>query len=101
MGFEYCGYEIESPKFNALMVASTKSANEKQIPMPEHAPEEAEIRPSWTRILILAIGVGLLLAVVYLSPLRNYLSHLHEVSAQLRSYGSFAPLILTLSTGVQ
>jgi uncharacterized membrane protein YdjX (TVP38/TMEM64 family) len=82
------------------MVAGTNHFEQKQLPIAEQDRDEAEIRPSWTRILLLAVGVGILLIVVYLSPLRQYLSHLRDVSEQVRSFGSFAPLVLMFGVAV-
>lgn len=47
--------------------------------------------------MILAAVVGVLLAVVYLSPLRSYLGRWREISDSLRSLGLLGPAVLTLS----
>jgi uncharacterized membrane protein YdjX (TVP38/TMEM64 family) len=61
---------------------------------------EPELKPSWRKVLLLAVVVCGLLAVVYLSPLREYLGRLHELSDYLRGLGFLAPLVLTLSVAV-
>ena len=73
-------------------------------PMDEQRPQvagaaggEAEARPPWTKILLLAAVVGALLAVVYLSPLRDYLGRAREISEHVRALGMLAPLVLTIS----
>jgi uncharacterized membrane protein YdjX (TVP38/TMEM64 family) len=43
---------------------------------------------------LLAIGVGVLLTVVYLSPLRDYAGRAREIRAYLRGFGLWAPLVL-------
>lgn len=64
------------------------------------AESEMEAKPAWRNIALLALGAGLLLAVVYLSPLRHYHGRLREVSEYLRSLGLLAPLVLTGSVAV-
>lgn len=56
--------------------------------------------PPWRRILVLAIGAGVLLAIVYLSPLRGYLGRLRDVSDQIRGWGALAPVALTAGIAV-
>jgi uncharacterized membrane protein YdjX (TVP38/TMEM64 family) len=84
----------------ALMAAGTKTIDENQPSVLEPDPGEIEPRPSWGKIIILAACVGVLLTVAYVSPLRNYLSQWREVSAQIRSFGTLAPLVLTVSVAV-
>ena len=61
---------------------------------------EAAAGPAWRKIVFLAIGAGILLAVLYASPLRVYLSRWHEVSRDIRNFGPLAPLVLTVSVAV-
>jgi uncharacterized membrane protein YdjX (TVP38/TMEM64 family) len=82
------------------MAAGTKPVEEKQLSMPEESLGESEIRPSWRKILLLALGVSVLLIIVYLSPLRQYLGHLREVSERVRSFGALAPLVLMVGVAV-
>jgi uncharacterized membrane protein YdjX (TVP38/TMEM64 family) len=82
------------------MTVETKPAQEKPPLPPEIDPPQVEPGPSWKKIAILAIGAGILLTVIYLSPLRAYLGHWHEVSQGIRSFGALAPLVLTLSVAV-
>jgi uncharacterized membrane protein YdjX (TVP38/TMEM64 family) len=77
-----------------------KPADEPRPPeLLEAEPESAADLP-WRKILLLALAAGLLLAVVYFSPLRHYLGHLREVSDSIRGLGVLAPLVLTLSVAV-
>lgn len=76
-------------------------------PMDEQRPQvagaaggEAEARPPWPKILLLAAVVGALLAVVYLSPLRDYLGRAREISEHVRALGMLAPVVLTFSVAV-
>lgn len=55
----------------------------------------AEAKPPWRRIVFLAILVAAFLAVVYLSPLRQYLGKVQELSQSIRGLGFLAPLVLT------
>jgi uncharacterized membrane protein YdjX (TVP38/TMEM64 family) len=48
-------------------------------------------------MLLLAAGAGVLLTIVYLSPLREYHGRLREVSEDIRSFGALAPLVLMIS----
>jgi uncharacterized membrane protein YdjX (TVP38/TMEM64 family) len=71
------------------------------MPVELDAPETAtDQSPSWIKMAFLAIGAGLLLTVVYYSPLKQYLSHWHEVSEQIRSYGALAPLVVVAGVAV-
>jgi uncharacterized membrane protein YdjX (TVP38/TMEM64 family) len=76
------------------MAAVTKQIDVKQPSTADQNPDPNGIRPSWAKILVFAAGVGVLLTIVYLSPLRHYLGHLREISQQVRSFGAWAPLIL-------
>jgi len=48
----------------------------------------------WRKVAALAIGLGALLVLVYFSPLRQYLGRGLEVSQQIRSFGTLAPLVV-------
>jgi uncharacterized membrane protein YdjX (TVP38/TMEM64 family) len=50
--------------------------------------------------VVLALLVAVLLGIVYLSPLRDYLGRVRELSASIRGMGMLAPLVLTLSVAV-
>jgi uncharacterized membrane protein YdjX (TVP38/TMEM64 family) len=54
----------------------------------------------WGKILVLALVVLALLGIVYLSPLRDYLSRVREVSDSIKRLGLFGPLVLTGSVAV-
>ena len=57
----------------------------------------AASKPPWRKFVVLAAVVAALLALVYLSPLRQYLGRLREISDHLRALGWLAPLVLTFS----
>lgn len=78
------------------MTAGTKPIDNKLPSAAAANPGDPEARPSWKKIALFAAGVGVLLTVVYVSPLRDYLSRLREVSEQVRSFGALAPLVLTI-----
>jgi uncharacterized membrane protein YdjX (TVP38/TMEM64 family) len=62
-------------------------------PLPATGPgPEVEARPPWRKLLFLGALVAVLLALVYLSPLRDYLRRAPEVSKWLRGLGLWAPL---------
>lgn len=60
----------------------------------------AEVKPPWRKMGVLALVVIGLLAVVYLSPLREWLGRLKEVSEWVKGLGFWAPLIFTLTVAV-
>ncbi len=82
------------------MAAGTKPIDAGQLAPVEQERDEALLRPSWIKILILAVGAGVLLTVVYFSPLRHYLGHLREASEQVRSFGPLAPVVLAAAVAV-
>jgi uncharacterized membrane protein YdjX (TVP38/TMEM64 family) len=57
-------------------------------------------KPPWRRIVALGAIVGLVLALVYLSPLRAWLGRLREVSDQVRGMGVLAPLVVVTGIAV-
>jgi uncharacterized membrane protein YdjX (TVP38/TMEM64 family) len=59
-----------------------------------------ETRPSWWKVLTLALVVCGLLAIVYFSPLRAYLGRLRDVSEQIRGLGWLGPLVTVLGVGL-
>jgi len=81
-----------------MVLGMTAGANPMTEPRPqlsETAEGGVAARPPWRRIALLAVIVGVLLAIVYLSPLRAYLGRLREVSEQIRGLGILAPLVVT------
>ncbi len=61
---------------------------------------EAEAKPPWKRMMFLALLAAVLLAIVYLSPLRAYLGRVQEWKADFRALGVWAPVVLTLGIAV-
>jgi uncharacterized membrane protein YdjX (TVP38/TMEM64 family) len=61
---------------------------------------QADAKPPWRRIAFLALLVGVLLAIVYASPLRDHLSKARELSEDIRQLGWMGPFVLTLSVAV-
>jgi uncharacterized membrane protein YdjX (TVP38/TMEM64 family) len=55
---------------------------------------DRSLRRSWVKLVVLAAAMGVLLTVVYFSPLRDYLNRLREVSQQIRGFGALAPLVV-------
>jgi uncharacterized membrane protein YdjX (TVP38/TMEM64 family) len=64
---------------------------EAPLAAPSAASPEAGVQ--WRQILVLAAVVVVLLGIVYLSPLRDYLSHFREISEAIRHCGWLAPLV--------
>lgn len=56
--------------------------------------------PSWKKVALLAAVAGILLGLLYFSPLRVYLSRWQELSEDIRAFGALAPLVLTLAVAV-
>jgi uncharacterized membrane protein YdjX (TVP38/TMEM64 family) len=54
----------------------------------------------WRKIAVLAAIVGVMLALVYLSPLRAWLGRLREISDQIRGLGVLAPLVVMAGIAV-
>lgn len=82
------------------MAAELDPADSSQdLTLPEENGE-ATARPPWHKIILLALVAAVLLAIVYLSPLRMYLNRWHEISDSLRGLGMLAPVVLTLGVAV-
>jgi len=79
------------------MTAGAESINEK--PAAQKAPP-GEVKPAWRGMLLLALLATILFAAIYLSPVRQYLGRVHELSEQVRSLGWWAPLVFTVSVAV-
>jgi uncharacterized membrane protein YdjX (TVP38/TMEM64 family) len=56
-------------------------------------PSDPKPQRSWIKLVISAVVVGVLLCVVYFSPLKD---HAQDLSQQIRSFGALAPLVLAL-----
>jgi uncharacterized membrane protein YdjX (TVP38/TMEM64 family) len=76
-------------------------------PPAESKPQSAEAaagslraKPPWPKVVVLAAIVGVMLALVYLSPLRAWLGRLREISDQIRGLGVLAPLVVMVSIAV-
>lgn len=77
-----------------------KDVEEKPPQTCEQDVAEAEAKPPWKKIILLAVGAGVLLSLVYLPPLRQYLGHWHEISQYIRSFGPLAPVVLAVGVAV-
>jgi uncharacterized membrane protein YdjX (TVP38/TMEM64 family) len=77
-----------------------KSIAEAKLTTVEPANSEAEIKPPLRKALLLTVWLGLLLLIVYLSPLRHYLEHVKEVSDGIRQMGYLAPLVTTFGVAL-
>lgn len=82
------------------MPAGTNPIDEKQAAVVGTDPGDPGLRPSWKKIVLLVIGAGLLLTILYCSPLRQYLRRWQEVSDQIRGYGALAPLVVMAGVAV-
>ncbi len=82
------------------MAADVEPVGSKSSSFSEPSPGEPIDKASWRNILWLGIIAGVLLAVVYLSPLRGYLGRLRELSAFIRILGGLAPVALTASVAI-
>jgi uncharacterized membrane protein YdjX (TVP38/TMEM64 family) len=82
------------------MAAGGNPIDEGQLSPVQSESPEALSRPSWIKIILLGVSVGVLLTVVYFSPLRHYLGHLREASEQIRGFGPLAPLVLVVAVAV-
>ena len=82
------------------MTAETNPGPPPALQATEAAPGQVSARPFWWRPALLALAVGALLAVVYLSPLRAYTGDLHDLSGRIRSLGLLGPIVLSLSVAL-
>jgi uncharacterized membrane protein YdjX (TVP38/TMEM64 family) len=82
------------------MVANARATDEPQKEGTESGAAPGGFQPPWRKIAALGLGAVLLLAIVYLSPLRGYLGRIHEVSDYIRSLGTLGPVVLTLGVAV-
>ncbi len=93
--------DSQSSRLSASYAAMTSDAEPIQTG-PEGPASAADgqtrLGPPWPRILLLGVCVAVLLGIVYLSPLRQYLGHLREISTQIRSMGWLGPV--TLACGI-
>jgi uncharacterized membrane protein YdjX (TVP38/TMEM64 family) len=80
------------------MAAQTQSPDMEQLRPGE--PRDPQLRRSWSKLVVLAGVVALLLVVVYLSPLRQYVGDLGDLSQRIRGFGPLAPLVLTVSVAL-
>lgn len=76
------------------------SLGENKPPAPGNPALEAEVKPPLLKALILAAAVGLLLVLVYYSPVGEYLGRLREVSDHIKNMGWLAPMVVTLGVAV-
>lgn len=68
---------------------------------PPRVPDENALLPySERKVIVFAVIVVACLAVVYLSPLRHYLTHLQEISQKIRAMGLLGPVVLVASVAV-
>jgi uncharacterized membrane protein YdjX (TVP38/TMEM64 family) len=82
------------------MAVEPKPVAQAGIEAAQAAQAEPDARPSWRKIALLGVVVGGLMAIVYLSPLRAYVSDLREVSARIRSLGMVGPAVVTLGVAM-
>ncbi len=69
--------------------------------LPSNAPGTVKPeKPAWRKVAVLAAIVALALAAVYLSPLRDYVGKVREVSAYVRGLGYLGPLVFTCGVAV-
>ena len=78
------------------MTAVPEPLHERPPQATQHRGFEEQAEIAWKSIVFLAVIVGALLAIVYLSPLRAHLGRLKEASEQIRAFGLLAPLVLML-----
>ncbi len=82
------------------MAVSVTPITDQPPPADDVPGTELNAKPPWCKILLLGLLVGILLAIVYLSPLREYLGRLRELSAYIRGLGVWGPLLVTLSIAI-
>ena len=64
------------------------------------APLALDVKPAWRKVALLGLLAAALLLIVYCSPLREYLTHLREISGQIRSLGLFGPAVVTFGVAL-
>ena len=72
--------------------------NRKSAPAP--GALDAEVKTPLFKVFLLALVVGLLLCLVYYSPVGGYLARIREVSDRIRSMGWLAPVVVTLGVAL-
>jgi uncharacterized membrane protein YdjX (TVP38/TMEM64 family) len=82
------------------MTTVPKPRESDRAPAAEQAEGEPAVSFPWRKIILLAALVAGSLAVVYLSPLRDYLGHVREMSQSLKSLGLLGPLVFCGSVAV-
>lgn len=82
------------------MSAGADPTTEPKPQLTEAAQGSLPARPPWRKTMVLAAIVGVMLALVYLSPLRAWLGRLREVSDQIRGLGVLAPLVVMAGIAV-
>lgn len=80
------------------MTAGAEPIDEK--PTTDKVAPQGEVKPAWRGMLLLVLMVGILLALVYLSPLREYMGRAHELSEKIRNLGWRGPLVFTAGVAV-
>jgi len=81
------------------MTVGTKPTNP-DANVGDPVPSDPEQQRSWIKFVISAVVVGVLLGIVYFSPLKDYLGRAQDLSQKIRSFGALAPLVLTLIVGL-
>ena len=61
---------------------------------------QASAKPPWRKILLLGLVIAAVLALVYLSPLREHLGKARELSESIRELGWIAPVVLCVSVAI-
>jgi uncharacterized membrane protein YdjX (TVP38/TMEM64 family) len=82
------------------MTVGTEPINKNMPQGAEPARGDTGAKLPWRNILWLALAAAILLAVVYLSPVRQYLGRLQELSSFIRGFGWRGPLVFTVSVAL-
>jgi len=82
-----------------VMTAGAEPIDEKPASPTVESPER-ELKPAWRGMVSLAVIAAVLFAVIYLSPLREQLGRVRELSEQVRGLGWWAPLVFTVAVAV-
>jgi uncharacterized membrane protein YdjX (TVP38/TMEM64 family) len=80
------------------MAAGAEPIDEKRAC--EEVATPTEVKPAWRGMVWVALLATVLFGVIYLSPLREQLNRVHELSQQVRSFGWSAPLVFTVSVAI-